>query len=278
MRAPVGLGNEAVLGPVEVGLVGAQRTVGVGRGEVVLLAQGEELALEDAAQNRLLRVLRDRFGQLRGAVAVRVSIEDSLDLVEIQDAELLRAIDGGDEDAVWHHLRNVEEGAGEAGEGEAAVLRHLRCAQRAAVEGDAGAGLAAVARRDRDLYPLWACSEEPVQVRGAAMAQDRSVAAGEHGGAGVASAGEGGVKCIDALMNPVQAPASCSLRDRVTAQAQCLELPAAGHPFMACHEPGNRGLGGSRGAFSTHMAHMAHKAPSACGSPPSGPDLARERS
>lgn len=202
---PVGLDDEAMLGPVKVGLVGAQRTVGVGRGEVVLLAQGEEIALEDAAQHRLLRVLRDRFGQLRGAVAVRVSIEDSLDLVEIQDAELLRAIDGGDEDAVWHHLRNVEEGAGEAG--------------------------------------------------------------------------EGGVKCVDALMNPVQAPASCSLRDRVTAQAQaqaqCLELPAAGHPFMACHEPGNRGLGGSRGAFS---AHMAHKAPSAYGSLPSRPFLARRRS
>jgi hypothetical protein len=118
------------------------------------------------------------------------------------------------------------------------LCRVLGRERRRAVEADAGALGVAGGPRHGDVGQLRACRGELPEVRGALVAEHRTLAAGEDGGEPAAISAEIAVTHgVDAPVEAVKAAEADSPGDRRGHQARPDELVVAHHPVLAGGDP-----------------------------------------
>ena len=132
----------------------------------------------------------------------------------------------------------VEQGARDGGDRDVVERRGVQVVELRSVDGDARA-LPAGGDGDRDLGRRRRSADEPQQVGVGAVAQERALAAGEHGGHVVAADRWRGVaESVDAAVDAAQPPVMQPALDAVAVDAGFVELLDRDPAVLAIRDPG----------------------------------------
>jgi hypothetical protein len=181
--------------------------------------------------------------------------------IERQPEELGLA-EGGCELALRECPSKVGQGAGWGCDGDAEAARDLTPSERArAVNADALASPTTCPGWDRDMrislnrgWGRWSAStEDAPELRGAGVAQNRALPAGEHGRHPPSRLAQSSVPNREhPTMNAMEVTGAQSTGAPLAVDPGLIKLLKRDHAVLPCRDPGDHGVGPWVGAFCMH--------------------------
>jgi hypothetical protein len=262
----VGLDDEALLGPAEVGLDVAEALVHERPGKVLGIEEGEEQALELGPRARRSDALRfEHPADRRRAGASRVAVDEVLERGRAAEPERLRALARAGELVLVEDAGEVQERAGWGGDRDALVLVALVLRQHPTPRAQSRALSQLPRRLDLDVAPI--TLEHAPEGSRAAAPQSGPLAAGQDAGHPDRVARQSPMAHgIDAAVERQQATALKAVVDGIEGKTERDELVARDDAMLPRRERGDcpiAGMGVTLTVYFRHnvtrVSHVVHR-------------------